>query len=115
MPLTFAYFISIHVSISCDVLLDKIWIYFLQARSYLDWLQSLKQFFITVPYHILVASLTLMTLIYSSKQLFTNVSYHILVATCSLTLMALIYSLKQFVINVSYHILVASLTLMALF
>ena len=28
----------------------------------LDWLQSLKQFFIIVPYHILVASLTLMAL-----------------------------------------------------
>ena len=28
----------------------------------LDWLQSLKQFFINVPYHILVASLTLMAL-----------------------------------------------------
>ena len=27
-----------------------------------DWLQSLKQFFINVPYHILVASLTLMAL-----------------------------------------------------
>ena len=29
---------------------------------FLDWLQSLKQFFINVPYHILVASLTLMAL-----------------------------------------------------
>ena len=28
----------------------------------LDWLQSLKQFFINVPYHILVDSLTLMAL-----------------------------------------------------
>ena len=28
----------------------------------LDWLQSLKQFFINVSYHILVASLTLMAL-----------------------------------------------------
>ena len=28
----------------------------------IDWLQSLKQFFINVPYHILVASLTLMAL-----------------------------------------------------
>ena len=28
----------------------------------LDWLQSLKQFFINVPYHIIVASLTLMAL-----------------------------------------------------
>ena len=28
----------------------------------LDWLLSLKQFFINVPYHILVASLTLMAL-----------------------------------------------------
>ena len=31
-------------------------------RSYVDWLQSLKQFFINVSYHILVASLTLMAL-----------------------------------------------------
>ena len=46
----------------------------------LDWLQSLKQFFINVSYHILVASLTL-------KQFLINVLYHILVA--SLTLMAL--------------------------
>ena len=29
----------------------------------LDWLQSLKQFFINVSYHILVASLTLMALL----------------------------------------------------
>ena len=29
---------------------------------YLDWLQSLKQFFINVSYHILAASLTLMVL-----------------------------------------------------
>ena len=32
---------------------------------YLDWLQSLKRFFINVPYHILVASLTLMALFYN--------------------------------------------------
>ena len=31
-----------------------------------DWLQSLKQFFINVSYHILVASLTLMALFYQS-------------------------------------------------
>ena len=31
----------------------------------LDWLQSLKQFFINVSYHILVASLTLMALFYA--------------------------------------------------
>ena len=36
-----------------------------------DWLQSLKQFFINVPYHLLVASLTMMALI---KQFFINVS-----------------------------------------
>ena len=44
----------------------------------LGWLQSLKQFFINVSYHILVASRTLMAL---------ELSYHILVA--SLTLVAL--------------------------
>ena len=33
-----------------------------QFCSHLDWLQSLKQFFINVSYHILVASLTLMAL-----------------------------------------------------
>ena len=32
------------------------------AGQELDWLQSLKQFFINVSYHILVASLTLMAL-----------------------------------------------------
>ena len=31
-----------------------------EIRSYLDWLQSFKQFFINVSYNILVASLTLM-------------------------------------------------------
>ena len=31
-------------------------------RTDLDWLQSLKQIFINAPYHILVASLTLMAL-----------------------------------------------------
>ena len=31
-------------------------------RSNIDWLQALKQFFINVSYHILVASLTLMAL-----------------------------------------------------
>ena len=54
--------------------------------SCVDWLQSLKQFFINVSYHILVASLTLMALL-NLKQFFINVSYHILGA--SLTLMAL--------------------------
>ena len=49
----------------------------------LDWLQSLKSFFINVSYHILVASLSVLAL------LFINVSYHILVA--SLTLMALFF------------------------
>ena len=34
----------------------------------LDWLQSLKQFFINVSYHILVASLTLMALLKQSHQ-----------------------------------------------
>ena len=32
------------------------------ALSHIDWLKSLKQFFINVSYHILVASLTLMAL-----------------------------------------------------
>ena len=67
------------------------------SRVCLDWLQSLKQFFINVPYHIPVAS--------PLKQFFINVPYHILVAS----------PLKQFFINVPYHILAASLTLMALF
>ena len=35
---------------------------FVFAICSLDWLQSLKQFFINVSYHILVASLTLMAL-----------------------------------------------------
>ena len=48
----------------------------------IDWLLSLKQFFINVSYHILVASLTLMALFCQSlKQFFINVSYHILVLT----------------------------------
>ena len=34
----------------------------LKVRFDLDWLQSLKQFFINVSYHILVASLTLVAL-----------------------------------------------------
>ena len=33
-----------------------------KSRCTLDWLQSLKQFFMKVSYHILVASLTLMAL-----------------------------------------------------
>ena len=35
-----------------------------QLHMYLDWLQSLKQFFINVSYHMLVASLTLMALFF---------------------------------------------------
>ena len=35
---------------------------YFSARICLDWLQSLKQFFINVSYHILVASLTMMPL-----------------------------------------------------
>ena len=34
-----------------------------------DWLQSLKQYFTNVPYHILVASLTLMTLFFKTEPL----------------------------------------------
>ena len=36
---------------------------------FLDWLQSLKEFFLNVPYHILVASLTLMALFVASLTL----------------------------------------------
>ena len=36
---------------------------FLLGMTMVDWLQSLKQFFINVSYHILVASLTLMALL----------------------------------------------------
>ena len=53
-----------------------------KSQTRLDWLQSLKQFFINVSYHIL-----------SLKQFFINVSYHILVA--SLTLMALLKQSHQ--------------------
>ena len=35
---------------------------YVHIHNYLDWLLSLEQFFINVPYHILVASLTLMAL-----------------------------------------------------
>ena len=40
----------------------------LGVESDLDWLQSLKQFFINVSYHILVASLTLMAQYRSLRQ-----------------------------------------------
>ena len=39
------------------------------SGTYIDWLQSIKQFFINVSYHILVASLTLMALFYGLAQL----------------------------------------------
>ena len=68
----------------------------------LDWLQSLKSFFINVSYHILVASLTVMALFFHQCVL----SY-----TCSQSNS----DGSVFFINVSYHILVASLTLMDLF
>ena len=42
---------------------------FFWIDNILDWLQSLKQFFINVSYHILVASLTLMALFYGLVQL----------------------------------------------
>ena len=57
------------------------------VAGYLDWLQSLIQFFINVPYHILETSLILMARYQSLKQFFINVPYHIL--ETSLTLMAL--------------------------
>ena len=76
---------------------------------FLDWLQSLKQFFINVSYHILVASLTLMALFY------LKTIFHVCVIsyTCSQS-NSDGSVLKQFFINVSY-ILVTSLTLMVLF
>ena len=43
----------------------------------IDSLQSLKQFFIKVPYHILVASLTLMALLKQSHQSKTGYKYMI--------------------------------------
>ena len=46
------------------------------ANLILDWLKSLKQFFINVPYHILVASLTLMAL-KQSHQSKTSYKYMI--------------------------------------
>ena len=46
----FQYLSILFPSIVCDI------------DSTVDWLQSLKQFFINVSYHILVASLTLMAL-----------------------------------------------------
>ena len=52
-------------------MLDMYWHDMLQVSYYMvpckaDWLQSLKQFFINVPYNILVASISLMAL-YQSK------------------------------------------------
>ena len=41
---------------------------------FVDWLQSLKQFFINVPYHILVASLTLMA--QSIRFVIVNICWH---------------------------------------
>ena len=41
---------------------------FYRVVQLLDWLQSLKQFFIKVSYHILVASLTMMALLQQSHQ-----------------------------------------------
>ena len=45
------------------------------SRLEVDWLQSLKQFFINVSYHILVASLTLMALLKQSHQGKTGYKY----------------------------------------
>ena len=42
-----------------SVICDISWSYSLVLRCSIDWLQSLKQFFIAVSYHILVANLTL--------------------------------------------------------
>ena len=68
-----------------------------------------KHFYINVPCHILVASLTLMALFFL-KTIFHQcvMSY-----TCSQS-NSDGSVVKQFFINVSCHILVASLTLMAL-
>ena len=51
----------------------------------LDWLQSLKQFFINVSYHLLVASLTLMALFQNRAirvRLATNIWYDTLMKNC---------------------------------
>ena len=48
-----------------------------------DWLQSLKQFFINVSYHILVASLTLMALFRLAPVLKTIFHQCVISYTCS--------------------------------
>ena len=52
--------------------------------THLDWLQSLKQFFINVSHHILVASLTLMTLFNRAirVRLATSIWYDTLMKNC---------------------------------
>ena len=47
-----------HFGISSESTMPKYWF----SGFQLDWLQSLKHFFINVSYHILVANLTLMAL-----------------------------------------------------
>ena len=49
----------------------------------LDWLQSLKQFFINMSYHILVARLTLMALFWAVRvRLATSIWYDTLIKNC---------------------------------
>ena len=47
---------------SHKILITPYLVYFMTDGLSLDWLESLKQFFIIVSYHILVASLSLMAL-----------------------------------------------------
>ena len=47
---------------SHKILITAYLVYFMTDGLSLDWLESLKQFFINVSYHILVASLSLMAL-----------------------------------------------------
>ena len=44
-----------------------------RVDAQVDWLQSLKQFFINVSYHILVASLTLMALFCLMHKLYGQI------------------------------------------
>ena len=53
---------KLHTLYWIPTLYKRLLLQFLVHFYYLDWLQSLKQFFINVSYHILAASLTLMAL-----------------------------------------------------
>ena len=63
------------MNIECNFYEVKAGLSFVQIQCNLDWLQSLKQFFINVPYHILVASLTLMALRTIRVRLATSKSH----------------------------------------